>query len=59
MTSGRTRQNKLVHSSPGTGSPPDRSPRCGSGGVRPHWLAGELVGVTARPFKTRIPVAAL
>jgi tRNA-2-methylthio-N6-dimethylallyladenosine synthase len=58
MTSGRTRQNKLVHFAgpltPGTFADV-RITR-----AAPHFLAGELVVVTARPrHKTRIPVVAV
>jgi tRNA-2-methylthio-N6-dimethylallyladenosine synthase len=59
VTTGRTRQNKLVH------FPADRPPRAGSiadvlvTGAGAHHLAGELVGVTASPrHRVRIPVAA-
>src|SRR5439155_23596704 len=61
MWSGRTRQNKLVHFSPG-----DRELQPGAiADVRityaaPHWLRGDLVAVdpTARPARIRIPVTA-
>jgi len=60
VTSGRTRQNKLVHFPAGEQAPP------GPGsyatvrvtGAAPHYLRGELVEVTARPrHRTLIPVA--
>ncbi|HSS09516.1 MAG TPA: TRAM domain-containing protein, partial [Acidimicrobiales bacterium] len=58
MTSGRTRQNKLVHF-------PARLPVGTFADVRittaaPHFLTGELQRVTAAPrHKTRIPVVAV
>jgi tRNA-2-methylthio-N6-dimethylallyladenosine synthase len=58
VTTGRTRQNKLVHV-------PGRLPAGSLADVRitgaaPHFLAGELVAQTAPPrHKTRIPVVAL
>ncbi len=59
LTTGRTRQNKLVHFHP------DRSLRAGTfaevrvTGAGAHYLTGELVDVTAAPrHRTRIPVAA-
>jgi tRNA-2-methylthio-N6-dimethylallyladenosine synthase len=58
MTSGRTRQNKLVHFA-------GQMPAGTFAEVRitraaPHVLAGELVDVTAWPrHKTRIPVVAV
>ena len=61
VTSGRTRQNKLVHfavegPSPAPGSFADVR----ISGAAAHYLRGELVEVTARPrHKTRIPVAAI
>jgi tRNA-2-methylthio-N6-dimethylallyladenosine synthase len=60
MTTGRTRQGKLVHF-------PRRSPAAPAGAfahveivrAAPHFLLGELVEVTAAPrHRTRIPVAA-
>jgi tRNA-2-methylthio-N6-dimethylallyladenosine synthase len=58
VTTGRTRQNKLVHFRT------DRPPRPGSyatvtvTGAAPHHLTGELVEITAAPrHRTRIPVA--
>ena len=63
VTSGRTRQNKLIHF---TALAPDGSPRPLPAGAfadvrvtygAPHFLKGELVSVTARPrHRTRIPV---
>ena len=61
VTTGRTRQNKLVHFTT-SGEP---MPVGGYATVRitaaaPHHLKGELVELTARPrHRTRIPVAAL
>jgi tRNA-2-methylthio-N6-dimethylallyladenosine synthase len=57
VTSGRTRQNKLVHLAGVTLSPGTFADvRITSAG--PHFLRGELVEVTARPrHRTRIPVA--
>ncbi len=58
MTSGRTRQNKLVHF-PGS-LPSGTFARVRITRGAPHFLAGELVEVTARPrHKTRIPVVAV
>ncbi|MGI8776555.1 MAG: MiaB/RimO family radical SAM methylthiotransferase [Acidimicrobiales bacterium] len=60
VTTGRTRQNKLVHFPAGEQAPP------GPGsyatvrvtGAAPHYLRGELIEVTARPrHRTLIPVA--
>jgi tRNA-2-methylthio-N6-dimethylallyladenosine synthase len=61
MWSGRTRQNKLVHFAPG-----DHAPVVGGTAdvvvtyAAPHWLRGDLVGLTPppRPARIRIPVAA-
>ncbi len=59
--SGRTRQNKLVHFSPGA----RRAEVGGGADVRitraaPHWLRGDLLGVepAPRPARIRIPVTA-
>ena len=58
MTSGRTRQNKLVHF-PGP-MPAGTFAEVLVRRAAPHFLTGELVGVTARPrHKTRIPVVAI
>ena len=58
MTSGRTRQNKLVHF-PGS-LPSGTFARVRITRGAPHFLACELVEVTARPrHKTRIPVVAV
>jgi tRNA-2-methylthio-N6-dimethylallyladenosine synthase len=58
MTSGRTRQNKLVHFAgplPAGTFADVRITR-----AAPHFLAGDLLAVTARPrHKTRIPVVAV
>jgi tRNA-2-methylthio-N6-dimethylallyladenosine synthase len=60
--SGRTRQNKLVHFTPAADDTPVVG---GNADVRiiraaPHWLQGELLGLTPppRPARLRIPVAA-
>jgi tRNA-2-methylthio-N6-dimethylallyladenosine synthase len=60
--SGRTRQNKLVHFEPAgrpvaTGGTADVLITYGA----PHWLRGEVVGVTPppRPARVRIPVTAV
>jgi tRNA-2-methylthio-N6-dimethylallyladenosine synthase len=66
MWSGRTRQNKLIHFSPGPGSPDERELRVGGTAdvtvtyAAPHWLRGDLVSVHAapRPTRIRIPVTA-
>ncbi len=70
VLSGRTRQNKLVHfpPAPASAAAPDpgaAAPEPGSyAEVRvvraaPHWLSGELVGVSRRAggARTRLPVA--
>jgi tRNA-2-methylthio-N6-dimethylallyladenosine synthase len=60
MVSGRTEHNKLVH----VPVPPGGLPAGAWADARivraaPHFLVGELVGVTSRPsHRTRIPVAA-
>jgi tRNA-2-methylthio-N6-dimethylallyladenosine synthase len=66
MWSGRTRQNKLVHFSPGTA--PSGVGEMAIGGTAdvlvtyaaPHWLRGDLVSVAPapRPARIRIPVVA-
>ena len=61
--SGRTRQNKLVHFPAGPGGvdpTPGATVEVRVTGAAPHWLRGELVGVTApaRRARVRIPVAA-
>jgi tRNA-2-methylthio-N6-dimethylallyladenosine synthase len=56
---GRTRQNKLVHFSPGRPLRPGTFADVRITGAAPHHLRGELVAVTAAPrHRTRIPVAA-
>ncbi len=59
-TSGRTRQNKLVHFA---ADPPLAAGTYASvriTGAAPHYLRGEMIEVTARPrHRTRIPVASL
>ncbi|MST32197.1 MiaB/RimO family radical SAM methylthiotransferase, partial [Acidimicrobiaceae bacterium USS-CC1] len=58
MTSGRTRQGKLVHL-PATGLRPGTFADARIVRGAPHFLVGELVAVTAEPrHRTRIPVAA-
>jgi tRNA-2-methylthio-N6-dimethylallyladenosine synthase len=59
-TTGRTRQNKLVHFDSGTGAPaPGSYATVLVTAAAPHHLMGDLVEVTDRPrHRTRIPVAA-
>ena len=59
MTTGRTRQNKLVHFA-AAGAAACRHLRRGAGhGRRAHHLTGDLLEVTAPArHRTRIPVAA-
>jgi tRNA-2-methylthio-N6-dimethylallyladenosine synthase len=58
MTSGRTRQNKLVHFAGAL--PAGTFADVHITRAAPHFLAGDLVAVTARPrHKTRIPVVAV
>jgi tRNA-2-methylthio-N6-dimethylallyladenosine synthase len=58
MTSGRTRQNKLVHFA--RPLPVGTFADVRIARAAPHFLAGDLVEVTARPrHKTRIPVVAV
>jgi tRNA-2-methylthio-N6-dimethylallyladenosine synthase len=61
--SGRTRQNKLVHfpaGPSGVDPTPGATVEVRVTDAAPHWLRGELVGVTApaRRARVRIPVAA-
>jgi tRNA-2-methylthio-N6-dimethylallyladenosine synthase len=59
--SGRTRQGKLVHFAADESAAPDGSyADVTITRAAPHWLAGELVGVTRRASRARvrIPVAA-
>jgi tRNA-2-methylthio-N6-dimethylallyladenosine synthase len=61
VLSGRTRQNKLVHFTPGDGGPAPAAAAYAEvhvTGAAPHWLRGEHVATTvvARPARTRIPV---
>jgi tRNA-2-methylthio-N6-dimethylallyladenosine synthase len=57
VTSGRTRQNKLVHF-PGPALAPGTFAAVRVTGAAPHHLSGELVEVLTRPrHKTRIPLA--
>ena len=61
MWSGRTRQNKLVHFSPGV-----HEPEVGGGAdvritrAAPHWLRGDLLAMDPAPRRAhlRIPVTA-
>jgi tRNA-2-methylthio-N6-dimethylallyladenosine synthase len=58
MTSGRTRQNKLVHFA--APLPIGSFADVGIARAAPHYLVGELVRVTARPrHRTTIPVVAV
>ncbi|MGH9077219.1 MAG: MiaB/RimO family radical SAM methylthiotransferase [Acidimicrobiales bacterium] len=63
MTTGRTRQGKLVHfAAPSTGPPPPAGAfaRVEITRAAPHFLVGELVEVTDWPrHRTRIPVSAV
>ncbi|MGH9149715.1 MAG: tRNA (N6-isopentenyl adenosine(37)-C2)-methylthiotransferase MiaB [Acidimicrobiales bacterium] len=52
MTTGRTRQNKLVHFASGGAAPPGTFARVAVSAAAPHHLRGELVA------RTRIPVRA-
>ena len=61
MWSGRTRQNKLVHFSPG-----EQQPEVGGNAdvvvtyAAPHWLRGDLLALApaTRPARPSIPVVA-
>ena len=58
VTTGRTRQNKLVHFV--AQAPTGAYAEVRITGAAPHYLRGELVEVTLPPrHKTRIPVAAI
>jgi tRNA-2-methylthio-N6-dimethylallyladenosine synthase len=60
VTTGRTRQNKLVHFPAPSPLRPGSYAEVVVRGAAPHHLTGELVAVTAPPrHRTRIPVAAL
>jgi tRNA-2-methylthio-N6-dimethylallyladenosine synthase len=60
ITTGRTRQNKLVHFAADQRVRPGTFADVLVVGAAPHHLRGELVEVTAAPrHKTRIPVSAL
>ena len=60
MISGRTRQNKLVHFAGRRLLRPGTFAEVRITRAAPHFLAGELVEVTARPrHRTRIPVVAI
>ncbi len=59
MTTGRTRQNKLVHFAPPQPLRPGGTALVEVTGAAPHHLRGELVEVVAGPrHRTRIPVVA-
>jgi tRNA-2-methylthio-N6-dimethylallyladenosine synthase len=59
VTTGRTRQNKLVHFTSRDATPTGAYATVRMIGAAPHHLKGELVEVTAMPrHRTRIPVAA-
>ena len=59
MTTGRTRQNKLVHFRPPRPLRPGTFADVVVTDAAPHHLPGELVEVTAGPsHRTRIPVVA-
>jgi tRNA-2-methylthio-N6-dimethylallyladenosine synthase len=59
LTTGRTRQNKLVHFSAVPAPRPGSFAAIRVTGAAPHHLIGELVEVTARPrHRSRIPVVA-
>jgi tRNA-2-methylthio-N6-dimethylallyladenosine synthase len=58
VTTGRTRQNKLVHFRAAQPVPTGSYATVEVTGAAPHHLRGELVAVTARPrHRTRIPVS--
>jgi tRNA-2-methylthio-N6-dimethylallyladenosine synthase len=60
MTSGRTRQNKLVHFAGAGQLAAGTFAQVRVTRAAPHFLVGDLVDVTARPrHKTRIPVVAV
>jgi tRNA-2-methylthio-N6-dimethylallyladenosine synthase len=62
MTTGRTRQGKLVHFAVPSDRPelaPGTFAELAVTGAAPHHLSGSLLGITARPrHRTRIPVTA-
>ena len=59
VTTGRTRQNKLVHFATDTPLPAGTFADVRVTGAAPHHLTGELLEITARPrHRTRIPVSA-
>jgi tRNA-2-methylthio-N6-dimethylallyladenosine synthase len=59
VTSGRTRQNKLVHFATATPVRAGAYAEVRVTGAAPHHLTGELLEVTAAPrHRTRIPIAA-
>jgi tRNA-2-methylthio-N6-dimethylallyladenosine synthase len=59
QTTGRTRQNRLVHFDAGGALAPGTYAEVRITRAGPHHLGGDLVGVTARPrHRVRIPVAA-
>jgi tRNA-2-methylthio-N6-dimethylallyladenosine synthase len=57
VTSARTRQNKLTHVK--ADLPAGTLARVRITRAAPHYLTGELIDVTARPEKTRIPLVAI
>ena len=60
VTTGRTRQNKLVHFASDRLLPAGTYASVHVTGAAPHHLRGELIEVTARPrHRTRIPVVAV
>jgi tRNA-2-methylthio-N6-dimethylallyladenosine synthase len=59
VTTGRTRQNKLVHFAAAPAPRPGSFAEVRVTGAAPHHLVGDLLAVTAAPrHRTRIPVAA-
>ena len=60
MTTGRTRQNKLLHFRAPQPMKPGTYAEARVTSAAPHHLVGEFLGVTAPArHRTRIPVAAL
>jgi tRNA-2-methylthio-N6-dimethylallyladenosine synthase len=59
LTSGRTRQNKLVHFAVDGGLRPGTVAEVHVNGAGAHHLRGDLIGVIAQPrHRLRIPVVA-
>jgi tRNA-2-methylthio-N6-dimethylallyladenosine synthase len=59
VTTGRTRQNKLVHFAAAPAPRPGSFAEVRVTGAAPHHLVGDLLAVTASPrHRTRIPVTA-